>query len=233
METVDGNDLALGIDIGTTSVKVALLNIATKQLVGTRSRETNADIISEAGSRYSEQNVHKIITSLQFCISQLPRNELQRVIKIGVSGQMHGILFWKRTKGWTQNVQGRFEVGQTSQLITWQDGRCGDQFIRTLPKPNSHQRLASGMGIVTTFWLQRHEPVWLEQYDCAGTIQDYVVSMLCGLESVVMSSQNASSWGYFDTQACTWNRNMYAIDIIISIRNNYVRLYCNPQNDVH
>ena len=41
-----------------------------------------------------------------------------------------------------------------------------------------------------------------------GTIQDLVVAMLCGLDSPVMSVQNAASWGYFNTQTATWNTEL-------------------------
>ncbi|KAL7986896.1 hypothetical protein Chor_005815 [Crotalus horridus] len=38
---------------------------------------------------------------------------------------------------------------------------------------------------------------FLEPYTAAGTIQDYVVAMLCGREKPQMSVQNAAAWGYF------------------------------------
>lgn len=42
----------------------------------------------------------------------------------------------------------------------------------------------------------------------AGTIQDYVVSMLCGLDESVMTPQNAASWGFFNTSTDQWNIDM-------------------------
>ncbi|PIO27869.1 hypothetical protein AB205_0149030 [Aquarana catesbeiana] len=48
-------------------------------------------------------------------------------------------------------------------------------------------------------------PDFLSEYDAAGTIQDYVVSMLCGMKTPLMSVQNAASWGYFNTRTKTWN----------------------------
>ena len=38
-----------------------------------------------------------------------------------------------------------------------------------------------------------------------GVLQDFVVAMLCGLDSPVTSIQNAASWGYFNTVDKTWN----------------------------
>lgn len=46
-----------------------------------------------------EQDVSTIIQALNECLDALPRQQLQRVGGIGVSGQMHGILFWKAGQG--------------------------------------------------------------------------------------------------------------------------------------
>ena len=52
-------------------------------------------------------------------------------------------------------------------------------------------------------------PEFLEDFTVAGTIQDYVVSMLCGLDGCVMTPQNAASWGFFNTSSNQWNTDMY------------------------
>lgn len=56
----------------------------------------------------------------------------------------------------------------------------------------------------------RCRPEFLEEFIVAGTIQDYVVSMLCGLDGCVMTPQNAASWGFFNTSSNQWNVDMYA-----------------------
>ncbi len=200
----------LGIDLGTTTVKVALLDTATKEVIRTKSRETQASVYSDIGSSGSEQDPDRILTALQFCVSGLPKDELLRVEKIGVAGQMHGVLLWKWREAWTRNHHGRFVVNSAacSNLFTWQDGRCGSDFLSTLPSPCSHLKLSSGHGCATLFWLKRHRPEWLAKFDCAGTVQDFVVAMLCDLESPVMSVHNAASWGYFDTRQSSWNIDM-------------------------
>ena len=38
----------------------------------------------------------------------------------GISGQMHGVILWKRGAGWKRNNFGRFELAEASQLYTWQ-----------------------------------------------------------------------------------------------------------------
>ena len=54
------------------------------------------------------QDPQKILIALQYCLSGLPKEDLVRVKKIGVSGQMHGVVFWKRNQGWICNDYGRF-----------------------------------------------------------------------------------------------------------------------------
>ena len=201
-------EFILGIDLGTTTVKVALVDARTKQTVRSKSRETKADIHSDQGCLGNEQDAARIVTALQFCLSGLPKENLLRVVKIGISGQMHGVMLWKSGQAWTQNQFGRFDVAEASQLFTWQDRRCTTEFIQSLPRPHSHLKLASGLGCSTIMWLKTHDPDFLKDFDCAGTIQDFVVSALCGLDAPVMSVHNAASWGYYDTVEKSWNKNM-------------------------
>ena len=72
-------ELVLGIDIGTTSVKVALVDKATKNVVRTKSRETHANTHSDLDSIGNEQDPTKILTALQICVSGLPKDELLKV----------------------------------------------------------------------------------------------------------------------------------------------------------
>ena len=60
------------------------------------------------------------------------------------------------------------------------------------------------------FWLARYEAEYLSQFDYAGTIADFVVSVLCsgGSAPAVMSDQNAASWGYYDLVTGDWQRKM-------------------------
>lgn len=139
-----------------------------------------------------EQDTGQIINVLNKCIASLPGNKLKDVVMIGVSGQMHGVVFWKAKSGtktmfcpncwialfcvfihvivcqhseyqlpgcdWSSGNY--FRAKDTSQLITWQDGRCNSDFLATLPAPNSHLSLATGFGCATIFWYMRHRYAW-------------------------------------------------------------------------
>ncbi|XP_034608591.1 sedoheptulokinase isoform X3 [Trachemys scripta elegans] len=206
-----GTLCVLGIDLGTTSVKAALV-IETEQgqiVAQSCSRETQAQADSlAAGAQGMEQDVQRIIKALNECLAAFPREHLQRVSRIGISGQMHGVVFWKTNQGckWAKSGTGHtFQPGEVSHLITWQDGRCSSSFLSSLPQPQSHLSLATGFGCTTIYWYLKNSPDFLKPYDAAGTIHDYVVAMLCDLERPLMSVQNAASWGYFNSRSKSWN----------------------------
>lgn len=203
-------NFVLGLDLGTTSVKACLVDSQTRKVVAKQSKDTQA-------GEGAEQDISKIISAVHNCLGRIPRDLLKNVTKIGICGQMHGVLLWNRETAWNMSPNSssdRFELGKGpfSPLYTWQDSRCTLEFLSSIPKPDSHLRIATGYGCATLLWKLKNEPKELSQYDCAGTIQDFLVAMLCDLDSPVMSIQNAASWGYFSTQENTWN-----LDILKSV----------------
>ncbi|XP_077168815.1 sedoheptulokinase isoform X2 [Paroedura picta] len=205
-----GRACVLGVDLGTSSVKAALVEETDQgpAVIASCCKDTQAQVESQAaGLQGNEQDVRKIVAALDECLAALPRQHLQEVRRIGVCGQMHGIVFWKAGQGckWTGQ---RFEPDETSRLITWQDGRCSSSFLSSLPPPRSHLGVATGFGCATIYWYLHNSPDFLKRYDAAGTIHDYVVTMLCGLKQPRMSVQNAASWGYFNTTQKTWNTDI-------------------------
>jgi len=216
-------EVILGIDLGTTTVKVVAMRASDEMVIGSWSRETKALVTSDAGSHGSEQDVGKIMSAVDGCMGEIPPDLAARITKIGVSGQMHGLVMWtKQTQDISDHSSSSLSSPSSStlskdlsshfvklsNLYTWQDGRCTMEFLSSIPTPESHLRIATGFGCCTMFWLSRHEPGCLECYRCAGTVQDLLVTVLCDLEEPVMSTQNAASWGYFDPVTATWNIDM-------------------------
>nr|XP_002123905.1 sedoheptulokinase [Ciona intestinalis] len=182
----------LGIDIGTTSSKVVVVN-ENNEIITSHSYANEADIVGVA--QYKEQSVGKILSSLDRCMVGVKGHlggNVERVHRIAICGQMHGCVLWEDC-----------DITNTSNLVTWQDARCNEEFISSLPK--SKHRISSGFGCATLFWLSRNTPNVLDKYDCCGTISDYVVTMLCGGKPI-MTSHNAYSWGYFDCDSGKWER---------------------------
>ncbi|KAM8898313.1 sedoheptulokinase isoform 2-T4 [Spinachia spinachia] len=195
----------LGVDVGTTSVKAVLLETGSRSVAASHALPTLSDRTDHSGIKAKEQETGRIIDTLNRCIGLLPRDKLQHVIGIGLSGQMHGVLLWKARSGCVWSQGNFFTSRDTSQLITWQDGRCSSHFLSSLPTPDSHLSVATGFGCASILWHAKHRPEFLEDFTVAGTIQDYVASMLCGLEGCVMTPQNAASWGFFNTSSNQWN----------------------------
>ncbi|XP_076025207.1 sedoheptulokinase [Genypterus blacodes] len=198
----------LGVDVGTTSVKAVLLETTSRTVEESHTLPTKSDINDDSSLKAKEQDTTRIIHTLNRCMDHLPRDKLQRVRSIGLSGQMHGVLFWKANSGCDWSNRDSFSAKDTSQLITWQDGRCSSNFLSSLPKPDSHVSVATGFGCATILWCTKHRPEFLEDFTVAGTIHDYVVSMLCGLDKCVMTPQNAASWGFFNTSTNQWNSDI-------------------------
>ncbi|XP_049599596.1 sedoheptulokinase isoform X2 [Syngnathus scovelli] len=189
----------LGLDVGTTSIKAVLLESESRSVAASQSLPTASDVADSNGIKAKEQDTGRILETLNQCVGLLPADKLQHVCSIGVSGQMHGVLFWNAESDcdWSR--------GNFSQLITWQDGRCSNSFLSSLPKPDSHLAVATGFGCATIFWYMKQRPEFLKNFTVAGTIQDYVVSKLCGLDRCLMTPQNAASWGFYNTSSKQWN----------------------------
>ncbi|XP_049876251.1 sedoheptulokinase-like [Pectinophora gossypiella] len=207
----------LGMDIGTTSVKVCVYDPVTTEIVAKQNKDTAANIPSDQGIEGNKQDVPKIVSAVHYCVSRLPRDVLRHVTKIGVCGQMHGVVLWK-SGAWEKiekdGVVVRFEGirENMSALYTWQDVRCKPEFLDSLPKPDSHLKCYSGYGCATLLWMLKHKPEKLKNFSYAGTVQDFIVAMLCDLETPITSDQNAASWGYFNTEKNEWN-----VDILKSV----------------
>ena len=77
----------LGIDIGTTTVKVSLIDSETNKVLESAHNE------SKAGGE--EQDPACILHALNSCLSSVSRDHLTKVSHICVCGQMHVcFLFW-------------------------------------------------------------------------------------------------------------------------------------------
>ncbi|XP_016380877.1 sedoheptulokinase-like [Sinocyclocheilus rhinocerous] len=129
----------LGMDLGTTSVKVVLLDAQSKTVTDSSSFPTNSDISSTSDTHAKEQDPALIIAALDQCMDALPKDKLKKVKCIGVCGQMHGIVLWKSKSGceWlSEDEIIRLIPKDVSQLITWQDGRCRADFLFSFPKPD-------------------------------------------------------------------------------------------------
>ncbi|KAH1009373.1 hypothetical protein HUJ04_001734 [Dendroctonus ponderosae] len=210
------NQYFLGIDIGTTSVKTCIINTKDHTVEAQHGKDTQSNIPSDTGPGGNKQDVSTIISAVNMCVAKLPKQLLQKVSRIGICGQMHGVMLWKsepEDRAWEivgKEKSVRFDVkkNKVSALYTWQDNRCDPAFLATLPDPQSHLKIATGFGCATLFWMVRNKPEKLQKFNCAGTITDFAIAILCDLDKPVMSNQNAASWGYFNCKLNAWNSDI-------------------------
>lgn len=208
MADCDTESFVLGIDIGTTSIKVSLVRNGTKDVIESFRLDTEANN-HDKESNFAEQDVAKIFACLQHVLSQFSLHFLAKVARIGICGQMHGCVMWNGESCSVSSEGHHFiRSDDVSQLITWEDGRCNNDFLSTLPPTRSHIPISTGFGCASIFWLQRNDPSFLERFDCAGTIMDYFVCVFCEKRKPCMSSHNAVSWGYFDVSNMAWELDM-------------------------
>jgi sedoheptulokinase len=84
---------------------------------------------------------------------------------------MHGVMYWSTTSADT-----------VSSVVTWQDQRCTQDFLRSLP-PSSPYPVSTGYACATTIWLARNGKGYLDKFDRAGNIMDYLGMMTPNLSA--------------------------------------------------
>lgn len=170
---------AIGIDIGTTGICGVVLDIKTGEMLHSITKSSEA-FLRGAFAWEKIQSVEKIVTIAKEILDGLISDQTE---VIGVTGQMHGILY--------VDENGRC----LSPLYTWQDGRGNEPFEDTTYADflNSH----SGYGNVTDFYNRKNGLV--PSNACRFcTVQDYFVMHLCGLEKPLVHITDAASFGLFD-----------------------------------
>ncbi|CAL1543212.1 unnamed protein product [Lymnaea stagnalis] len=207
------DSLWLGIDIGTSSVKAVLINFDGDTILS-KSLPTMSEVKSGIGCSGYEQNPQKCLKTVHDLVLPLIEKEKHRINGIGVTGQMHGVVFWHKSKDKIESLE-CIDESLSSNLYTWQDQRCSSEFLEALPKwGSSLQCLSTGYGCATMFWLARNHPTFFRdgEYCSCGTIMDFLVAILCDIDHPVTSDQLAASLGYFDETTLGWSSVLQDVD---------------------
>lgn len=188
VSTEQAAQLALGIDIGTTSISVSLARtdgfgqIEAYCIPGACDAEKTAPFARE-------QRVDVIIDKVMRIAESLTRANPE-ISVIGLTGQMHGIVYLDA------------EGCAVSNLITWQDERGNEKMPDGKTYAERFSELSgypssTGFGLVSHYYNIQNG---LVPKNAVGlcTVMDYAVMKLCRNKSAVMHSTNASSLGAFD-----------------------------------
>lgn len=181
---------SIGLDIGTTTICGILMDSETGEMLHkiTRSNDTS---VNGKESFEKLQDTSRIEETCLQMVEELSAGE-EDLISIGVTGQMHGIVYVDR-------------MGKAvSPLMTWQDGR-GDQpcpqgksYARVLSEQTGYP-LATGFGAVTHYYNTINHLV-PEAAVAFCTIPDYIAMGLAGLKKPVLHPGMAASLGLFSME---------------------------------
>ncbi len=184
---------ALGLDIGTTSISAVLYSQETgvQQAV---TLDTGGFLPGESWERLQDPGAirEKAEALVRELLEQAPD-----VQAIGVTGQMHGILYLDR------------QSRPVSPLFTWQDGRGDLPFAPGVSWADrlsalTGYPLSTGYGLVTHFYNLRHGLV-PETAARLCTIGDYIAMSLAGQSLPRMEPTNAASLGLLDPDSLAFD----------------------------
>ena len=186
----------IGLDIGTTSISAVAVEASSGALLRAVTVPNDSALPSPDGvSRLQDPaRIAKTALSLKESLAA----EFSPVAAIGVTGQMHGILYLDRA--------GR----AVSPLYTWQDGRgnlpYGESTYAAHLSALSGYSLASGFGLVTHF-INRAQGLFPAEAVTFCTIQDYIAMLLARRETPLLHASNAASFGCYDLAAQAFDRS--------------------------
>ncbi|XP_015787085.1 sedoheptulokinase [Tetranychus urticae] len=213
--------LIVGLDIGSSSCKSCLVRV--NSLPSSSSSSIAYTIESTSVINYEilkiknddstrwEVPINVILDAIQQSVKGLKLNQQSSPVEaIAITGQMHGCILWANSPWIYDETRHVYSVksNSISNLYSWQDQRCDSQFISSLPKSKSP--LATGFGSATIFWLQKFQPQYLSQFNHTGTIMDFIVALICQLETPLMSPHNAAGFGYFNSRKKSWSKKLHS-----------------------
>ena len=178
--------LSVGIDIGTTTVSAVVYDIDNKEQLEAFSVPHNSYVYSDFRS---EQSVSVIMEKSEKLLYHI-LGSYQGIVSIGISGQMHGIVY----TGAGGNA--------VSNLINWQDKRADKildvgksvcQMILEITKEN----ISTGYGIATHYYNMLNGEVPSEAVSFCS-IMDFFSMKICGIKKALTHTSIASSFGLFD-----------------------------------
>ncbi len=178
----------VGIDIGTTTICGVVVEVETGELLTVRTMQNTASMFSE--KRYEKiQDGNLIFAICNQLLKELLR-EYDDIQCIGVTGQMHGILYLNK------------EGEAVSPLYTWQDQRGNILFKdgRTYAEyltEKSGSLMATGFGFVTHFYNYANKNIPLDAVTFC-TIPDFIAMKFAGGSVPKLHRSMAASLGFYD-----------------------------------
>ena len=193
--------LFIGIDLGTSSVKL-LLSDASGKILNSVSREYPLEFPQPG---WSQQNPEDWKNAVLSCVPQLLEGyDASRVAGIGCGGQMHGLVVLDEN----DNV--------IRPAILWNDGRTAKQ-VEYLNQQIGKAKLSAltaniafaGFTAPKILWMQEHEPEAFARVAKIMLPKDYINYILTGVHACDYS--DASGMLLLDVANKCWSKEMLDI----------------------
>ena len=187
----------IGLDIGTTSISSVVIDSESGQQIETKTIPNNTNL-SQLETWSRQQDADAILEKCAALI-MFYRNHLPDIKRIGITGQMHGMLYI--------NKNGK----AVSPLTTWEDGRGNLPYSQNRTYAQKLKELtgydmATGFGLTTHFYNLKNNLV-PQNASSLCTIMDYIAICLCGKKKPISHPSNAASFGLFNLSSCHFDED--------------------------
>jgi xylulokinase len=185
----------LGIDIGTSAIKVVVMDDAGA-VVG----ESRVALgISRPHPLWSEQDPTEWWAATNQAVTMLDRALRAKVRAVGLSGQMHGAVLLNKARKVVRPA------------ILWNDGRCAQECDDLLvAEPRAHDitgnLIMPGFTAPKLVWVKKHEPEIWDQVDLVLLPKDYIRLRMTGEAVTDLSDASGTLW--VDVAQRSWSDAM-------------------------
>lgn len=197
----------LGIDLGSSSIKLAIIDSETGKTIGTTQYpETEMEIIaSKAG--WAEQEPEKWWSYIKTGLAKLGvQHNLKSIKAIGITYQMHGLVCVDKNK----------EVLRPS--IIWCDSRAveiGNKAFKEIGENVCLENLLNSPGNFTASklsWVKQNEPELFDKIDKIMLPGDFIAMKLTGeINTTITGLSEGTFWDYTKHQPADFLLNYYGI----------------------
>lgn len=188
---------SIGIDIGTTTICGILFDDETNTILETKTLSNN----SMLPSNHSYETLQDPIKILSICNEILSNfyDHYTSIGSIGVTGQMHGILYIDA------------DGNPTTPLYTWQDQRGNLPYVDHMTYTEyihhkTNEIVATGFGMVTYFYHHTHNLI-PKTSTTFCTIPDFIAMKLARQTTPFLHSSMATSLGLYSLTKQQFNQN--------------------------
>lgn len=199
---------SLGIDIGTSSVKVSLLDIETGLCAASATNPKQEMPISSPRNDMAEQDPTMwwsyVCAGIREIAAQHPMNE---VVSIGITYQMHGLVLLDK--------EGRC----LRPSIIWCDSRAveiGREALQAIGEEHCLKHLLNSPGNFTASkaaWVLRNEPDVMARVETMMLPGDYIAYRLSGDRSTTISGLSEGIlWDFREEQRADFLLDHYGLD---------------------